>query len=255
MTNLEHRSAVVTGAASGIGRACAERLAEAGAAVVIADIDEQLGADAAATIQAAGGRAVFVRCDVRTAADLEAAVEAAEGMSRLGVLVNNCGVAIGGRLHETSEDDWRRVLDINLDGVFRGMRAALPRMMRRGSGSIINLSSVQSLVGFEGWAAYAASKGGIDALTRQAAVDYAPHGVRVNAVAPGTIMTAMNERIFESAPDPDALAAKWNAMHPLGRFGQPREVAEVVSFLASDASGFMTGEVIRVDGGMCVKGG
>src|SRR5262249_22965740 len=119
---------------------------------------------------------------------------------------------------------------------------------------IVNMSSVQGLTGFHGWAAYAAAKGGINALTHQAALDLAPHGIRVNAIAPGTIMTPMNERIFREAEDPQALIERWNSMHPIGRFGQPQEVAELIVFLASDRSSFVTGEVIRIDGGLMIKG-
>ena len=128
-------------------------------------------------------------------------------------------------------------------------------MLAQGGGSIINLSSVQAHVGFLGWAGYAASKGGIDALTRQAAVEYAARGIRVNAVVPGTIMTAMNERIMRESPDGDAVMAGWVAMHPMGRIGQPEEVASAIVFLASDESSFITGELLRVDGGMIVKAG
>ena len=141
------------------------------------------------------------------------------------------------------------MLDVNLTSIWRGMKFAIPYMIQNGGGSIVNTSSLQSLMGFKGWSAYAAAKGGINALTQQAAVDYAPYQIRINAVAPGTIMTPMNERIFAAAPDKDALIREWNDMHPLGRFGQPREVADLIVFLASDESSFMTGDIIRVDGG------
>jgi len=146
------------------------------------------------------------------------------------------------------------VISTNLTSVWRGMRCVVPHMRQQGKGAVVNISSVQSLLGFQGWAAYAAAKGGINALTRQAARDLAPHGIRVNAVAPGTIMTPMNRKIFEEVDDPDELIARWNAAHPIGRFGQPEEVAELVLFLASDRAAFITGDIVRVDGGLVIKG-
>jgi NAD(P)-dependent dehydrogenase (short-subunit alcohol dehydrogenase family) len=154
-----------------------------------------------------------------------------------------------------SEEDWQAVLDINLTGVWRGMRAAIPVMLGQGGGSIVNLSSVQSLVGFVGWAGYAASKGGINGLTQQAAVEYASRGIRVNAIVPGTILTEMNERIMEDSGDPQAQMDAWVAMHPMRRVGTPAEVADAVVFLISDASSFVTGTLLRVDGGMVVQAG
>lgn len=256
MGRLDGKVALVTGGAVGIGRAGAMAMAREGASVVLADIDREVGERTQGEIAESGGRAEYVRCDVGERDDIRGAVSAAvDAFGGLDVMFNNCGVAIPGRAHEMSEEAFERVLRINLTSVFLGMKYAIPAMLSRGGGSIINTSSVQSLVGFVGWAGYAATKGGINAMTRQAAVDYAKDGIRVNAVAPGTIMTPMNERIFREAEDPEALVASWNAMHPIGRFGQPDEVGEVVAFLASDASSFVTGEVIRVDGGMCVKGG
>ena len=146
------------------------------------------------------------------------------------------------------------MLSTNLTSVWRGMRVCVPEMKKRGGGAIVNMSSVQALTGFSGWAAYAAAKGGINALTQQSAVDLAPHKIRVNAVAPGTIMTPLNEKIFREHPDPEALIRTWNEAHPLGRFGQPEEVAEAVLFLASDRASFITGTIMRVDGGLLVRG-
>ena len=199
---------------------------------------------------------MFVHTDVTSSSDVDAAVASAlERWDRLDVLVNDAAVAIGGSAGEMSEEDVRRVIDVNLLGVWRGMRAAIPVMLERGGGSIVNLSSVQGHVGFVGWSAYAASKGGIDALTRQAAVEYASRGIRVNSIVPGTIRTEMNERIMEDSPDPDAVMAMWTSMHPAGRIGEPHEVAAAIVFLASDDASFITGEALRVDGGMIVHAG
>jgi NAD(P)-dependent dehydrogenase (short-subunit alcohol dehydrogenase family) len=256
MGRVEGKVAVVTGGASGIGRATAGALAAEGARVAIADVDEAGGERVAAAVREAGGDAFFRRTDVRSMAEVEAVVAAAaDRHGRLDVLVNNAAVAVPGSAGEVAEADWARVLDVNLSGVWRGMRAAIPRMLAQGGGSIVNLGSVQGHVGFVGWAAYAAAKGGIDALTRQAAVEYAPLGIRVNAVVPGTIMTEMNEAIMRASPDPDAVMAGWLAMHPMGRIGQPAEVAAAIVFLASDDASFITGESLRVDGGMVVKAG
>ena len=244
--------AIVTGAASGIGRAAAELLAAEGARVVLADVAET-GRQVADAI---GGDATFVRTDVTSTTEVRALVDGTvDRWGRLDVLVNNAALAIGGSAAEISEDDWQRVLDVNLSGVWRGMRFAIPHMLEAGGGSIVNVSSVQSLVGFVGWAGYAASKGGINALTQQAAVEYAPRGIRVNAIIPGTILTGMNEGILEETDDPDALMAGWVAMHPIGRIGMPEEVAPAILYLASDGSAFVTGTLLRVDGGMVVKAG
>ena len=256
MGRVEGKVAVVTGAASGIGRATAGLLAAEGARVGIADLDEAGGRAVAAAIRDAGGDAFFRRTDVRSLADLEAVLDEAAGRhGRLDVLVNNAAVAIPGSAGEMAEDDWARTLDVNLTGVWRGMRAAIPRMLAQGGGSIVNLSSVQGHVGFVGWAAYAAAKGGVDALTRQAAVEYAAGGIRVNAVVPGTIATEMNEKIMRESADGDAVLAGWLAMHPIGRIGQPAEVAAAIVFLASDDASFITGESLRVDGGLVVQAG
>jgi NAD(P)-dependent dehydrogenase (short-subunit alcohol dehydrogenase family) len=252
---VEGKVTVVTGAASGIGRASARLLADEGARLVIGDVDDA-GEDVAREIRDAGGTCRFLRTDVRSWDDVTSLVgSAVDEHGRLDVIVNNVGVAIGGTAGEMSEDDWNRVLDVNLSGVWRGMRHAIPAMLAGDGGSIVNISSVQSLVGFLGWSGYAASKGGINALTQQAAVEYAPRGIRVNAIIPGTILTGMNEGILREHPDPDELMAEWTRMHPIGRIGQPEEVATAVVYLASDESSFVTGMLLRVDGGMVVKAG
>jgi NAD(P)-dependent dehydrogenase (short-subunit alcohol dehydrogenase family) len=239
----------------GIGRACAAAMAGRGARLFIADIDEEAGQATRREIEVAGAVAHFVRTNVTSLTDFEAlARNAIERYGRIDILVNNAAQAIGGVVDEIDEATWNRVMSTNLTSVWRGMKVCIPEMRKQGKGSVINMSSVQSLAGFKGWAAYAAAKGGVNALTQQAAVDLAPVGIRVNAVAPGTIMTPLNEKVFREHPNPDELIATWNRAHPIGRFGQPEEVAELVAFLASDRASFITGEIVRIDGGLIVRG-
>jgi NAD(P)-dependent dehydrogenase (short-subunit alcohol dehydrogenase family) len=251
---VEGKVAIVTGAASGIGRATAIALAREGARVALADVDEAGGSSASEEIQRADGVALFQRTDVGSTDDVRELVQATVGrFGRLDVLVNNAGVAIGGSVTEISEEDWNRVLNVNLTSMWRGMHFAIPEMLEVGGGSIVNTSSVQGSVGFVGWSAYAASKGGIDALTRQVAVEYAPRNIRANAVIPGTILTPMNERIVRESPNGREIEAGWLAMHPVNRLGRPEEVANAIVWLASEEASFVTGETLRVDGGMIVK--
>lgn len=242
---------MVTGAGAGIGHATAVRLIEEGCRVLVSDRD----VDAAeATADELGSAAVAFGLDV-TEPDRVSRVATAclDAFGRIDGLVNNAGVAIPGSVTEMELESWQRVMDTNLRGMWLTMRAVIPQL---GAGSaIVNLSSAQALLGFPGWAGYAATKGAILSLTRQAAVEYAHQGVRINAVAPGTILTPMNERIFAQTGDGGAaLRAAWGRSHALGRFGQPHEVASVIAFLLSDDASFITGACIPVEGGMTVLG-
>ncbi|MEM6615760.1 MAG: glucose 1-dehydrogenase [Pseudomonadota bacterium] len=250
--DFEGKVAVVTGAAMGIGKACAEAFVGGGGSVVVADIDEDEGQK---TADALGERAVFARTDVRSFTDMQAmASMAVDRFGGIDILVNNAARAVRGMVDDIDEEAWHTVIDTNLSSVWRGMRTCVPEMRKRGGGVVVNMSSVQGLKGFKEWPAYAAAKGGIDALTRQTAVDLAPAGIRVVAVQPGTIMTPLNEKLFDAMDDPSELIETWNKAHPIGRFGEAHEVAALVAFLASDRASFITGESVRVDGGLAVRG-
>ena len=249
---FEGKVAVVTGGAMGIGRACAEAFLVGGASVVLVDVDAAAGAATAAEL---GDRALFVEADVRSLPAMQVMAQTAvSAFGGIDILVNNAARAISGVVDEIDEESWTVVIDTNLTGYWRGMKVCVPEMRKRGGGSVINVSSVQGLRAFKGWPAYAAAKGAINALTIQTSVDLAPAGIRVNAVAPGTILTPMNRKIFDDLDDPSTLIETWNKAHPLGRFGHPPEVADAVAFLASDRAAFITGEILRVDGGLAIRG-
>lgn len=251
MGRLQQKVAVITGAADGIGLAIAKAFAAEGAQVVMGDINDDSGEDAAAAIRSTGGRATYHHCDVAEDADIRALVGAAVALGRLDVLVNNAAIAIGGfPVHEMTDDQWHRLIAVNLTSVFRGCKHALPHMIAQGKGSIINMASAQGHIGLDGWTAYAGAKGAVMAMTRQMAVEFGPQGVRVNSISPGTIATPMNVGVVAQLGE--QVARAWVKMHPVGRIGEPAEVAEAAVYLASDLAGFTTGIDLRVDGGLTV---
>lgn len=250
MGRLEGKVAVVTGAADGIGHAIAEGFAKEGAHVFLSDIDDRKGRAFAKALRDAGQAAEYVHCDVAEEKDIAGFIKTAvKRGGRLDVLVNNAAIAIGGMpVYEMTDEQWHRLIAVNLTSVFRGCKYALPHMIKQKSGSIISLASAQGHVGLDGWTAYAGAKGAVMAMTRQMAVEFGPHNVRVNSISPGTINTPMNEKVVADLGG--QVARAWVKMHPIGRIGEPAEVAEAAIYLASDAAGFTTGIDLRVDGGL-----
>jgi NAD(P)-dependent dehydrogenase (short-subunit alcohol dehydrogenase family) len=251
---LSGKVAMVTGAGSGIGRATAERLAQEGAKVLIADRDQAAGRQTLEGITAQGGDASFCLTDVSKASDVQNAVQAAiERYGKLNVLVNNAAVQVMAQLVDTSEEVWDQIHSVNLKGVFLGCKYAIPAMIRSGAGSVVNVASVLGLVGDPELAAYCAAKGGVIALTRVAALTYGPQRVRVNCICPGDVETPLVKQYFEHSPDPVAARELVSSKYALGRIAEPKEIANTIAFLASDESSFVTGATLVVDGALTVK--
>lgn len=244
------RVALVTGAATGIGRETALAFARSGARVVVADVAVADGEETAHRIEAAGGTAIFVKTDVADSADVEAMVATAvRAFGRLDCAFNNAGIAPRGMpVAELPEDVWHRMLGVNLTGVWLCLKHECAQMLRQGGGAIVNTSSIMGVVSGPGLSAYSASKTGVVGLTRAVALDYARSGIRVNAVCPGGIgETAITERADNRA-DMEQL----KMMTPMGRLGAPREIADAVVWLCSDQASFITGQALTVDGGFTV---
>jgi 2-deoxy-D-gluconate 3-dehydrogenase len=249
--DLTGKVALVTGGNGGIGKGMAVGLARAGASIVVAARDEKKTGSALEEIRADGAEAIGVRCDVTDAASVEAAVEAATAaFGGLDILVNNAGTTVRAYPQDTPPEDWSRVLDVNLSGVFRVSCAARPAFVERGGGKIINIGSMMSIFGSEYAAAYAASKGGVVQLTKSCAVAWAEDNIQVNAVLPGWITTAMTDGLIRQFPERYQMIVDRT---PAGRWGRPPDMAGVAVFLASAASDFVTGTAIPVDGGYAVK--
>jgi NAD(P)-dependent dehydrogenase (short-subunit alcohol dehydrogenase family) len=248
---FDGKSVVITGAGSGIGRATALAFAEAGARLVIADVDDVLGQETAALAREHGARAEFVHVDVTRSADCATMVaRALEAHGRLDVAFNNAGIALpNAPIAEISEADWQRVVSINLTGVFLCMKHEIPAMKRGGGGAIINTASVGGLIGTAGVTAYCASKHGVVGLTKSAALDHIGDGIRINAVCPGGTLTPMLREWFkEPGVEQAALAGT-----PIGRMADPAEIARAVLFLASPEASFVVGHALVADGGLTAQ--
>jgi NAD(P)-dependent dehydrogenase (short-subunit alcohol dehydrogenase family) len=243
---MDGKAGLVTGAAGGIGRATAVAFAREGAAVVVADLEQRRsdGEETVRLVEADGGRAVFVACDVTRAAEQEALVRAAvERFGALDFAHNNAGVELQALLTETAEPDWDLVMDVNVKGVWLGLKAQIPQMIAQRGGAIVNTSSLAGLIGAPALGAYVASKHAVVGLTKTAAIEGAPHNIRVNAVCPAAIATAMIKAL---SPERQQELASPQAIK---RFGQPEEVAEAVVWLCSDRASFVTGTAMAVDAG------
>jgi NAD(P)-dependent dehydrogenase (short-subunit alcohol dehydrogenase family) len=248
MGALSGKVALVTGAASGIGRQSALAFARAGAKVVVSDVTVDAGEETVSMIKKAGGEAFFVRADVSKSGDVNALVaKTVEKYGKLDCAHNNAGIeGVLGPCGECTEENWDRTIAINLTGVFLCCKAEIAQFLKQGGGVIVNTASVAGLVGFAGIPAYTASKHGVNGLTKQIALDYAKANIRVNSVCPGVIKTPMIDRF--TGGDPEALKA-FTATEPVGRLGLPEEIADAVVYLCTDQASFITGINMPVDGG------
>ncbi|WP_353713596.1 SDR family oxidoreductase [Arthrobacter sp. K5] len=245
--NFTDQTVIVTGAGSGIGRATALRFGELGANVAIADKNEAAAADVAA---AAGAKALAVTVDVSDSASVRAMVQTVvDNFGGIDVLCNNAGFGFPGSVLEIDEDNWDRLMSVNLKGVFLCSKYAIPELAKTGDGRIVNTSSYTAAVGIRNRAAYVASKGGVSALTRAMALDHADQGIRVNAVAPGTVNSPYFDKMIRESEDPQQLLDELNGRSPMHRMGRPEEIAEAIIWLAAKESSFATGSVLTIDGG------
>jgi NAD(P)-dependent dehydrogenase (short-subunit alcohol dehydrogenase family) len=245
--------ALITGAASGIGRATALLFAETGMAVVLADVNVDGGTETEKLVRDRGGDAVFVRADVSVSDDARMLVQTAtDTFGGLDYAVNNAG--IDGDLlplAEQSEAGWQRVIDVNLSGVFYGLKHQIPALIARGGGSIVNISSTAGVRGYPGLSPYSAAKHGVNGLTKSAAIEYGPMGIRINSICPGAISTPMLLEYLSSMPEMRAVLVDGN---PLRRMAEPTEIAETVLWLCSDKSSYINGHELLADGGKTVSG-
>jgi 3-oxoacyl-[acyl-carrier protein] reductase len=247
---LDGKVALITGAASGQGRAAAVLFARHGARIVVADLNEEGAAETVRLVEAVGGAALAVPADVSRRADNDRMVAAAvERFGRLDVLYNNAAVQMSGRLVDCSEEEWDRTIATNLSAIFWACRAAVPHMLAAGGGSIINTASVLGLIGAEGFAAYGAAKAGLVALTRQLATELAPR-IRANVIAPGSIDTPRFRKVVDAMEDPAGFMKGLLGNVPLQRLGTADDIAQMALFLASDASAYTSGAVVPCDGGL-----
>lgn len=243
---FQNKAAIVTGGSFGIGKAAAIAFASRGAKVIIADWVEDKGT--LETIKSSGGDATFIKCDVSKNEDVKMMIDKAiVQYGRIDYAFNNAGIeGLSAPTHECTDENWEKVIAVNLKGVWLCMKYEIPQMLKEGKGAIVNNASIAGLVGFQNIPAYVASKHGVIGLTKNAALEYAKLGIRVNAVCPGVIKTPMIDRFTGKSKE---VEKQFESMEPVGRLGQPEEVAEAVMWLCSDSSSFVTGDALPVDGG------
>ncbi len=247
---LENKAAIVTGAAKGIGWGIATVLSKEGAKVAVVDWDGDGAKKTAEEINANGGEAIAVTCDVSNEEQVKAMVQATkDAFGKIDILVNNAGIGVYSPVTETESEDWDRALSVNLKGVFLCSKYAIPHLQEAGSAAIVNVSSVHAAANVNGTSPYAASKGGVTALTRAMAMDYAP-AIRVNSVAPGWVLTPLIQGIFDSYDDPAGQQALVESRQVMKRIGRPEDIGHAVAFLASDEASFITATQLFVDGGL-----
>ncbi len=252
---LAGKVAIVTGAASGIGKATVLLCAREGAKVIIVDINEADGSDVQRQIHSRGGEATFIRTDVTKEPEVKKLIRTTiDKYGKLDILVNNAGIYLEGSITSTEPEDWQRVLDINLNSVYLCCRFAIPEMVKNGGGAVVNTSSIQGVTGFYNSAGYAASKGAILALTRQTAREYAGLGIRINSITPSIIYTPIFGKLVEKPSNREALFDRWAGQLPVGYFGLPEDVAFATMYLVSDESSFVTGTNLAIDGGLAIRG-
>jgi len=248
---LKDKVTIITGSGSGIGRAAALLFAKEGAKVVVNDVSEENGNKTVEEIKLQGGEALFVKADITVAVEAEQLVQKAiETYGKVDVLFNNAGISGVGAVHETSEELWDKVVNVNIKGVFLASKAVLPHMMERKEGNIINMSSCIAEIGLMKRSVYSATKGAVLALTKSMQVDYAPYNIRVNALLPGTILTPFVENYLKNSyDDPEEALGTIRKRQLGGELGRPEDVAQAALFLASDESKFMMGSPLYIDGG------
>jgi hypothetical protein len=245
-----NKAVVITGAGSGIGQATALLFAGKGAKVAVVDLDSAAGAKTVDIIKDNGGEAIGVIADVSRASDAHRMVETVmDAFGRIDVLVNNAGVFTEGNVVDTSEEDWNRILGVNLSGVFFCMKYSIPEMIKGGGGVVVNISSEAGLVGIGNQVAYNVSKTGVIALTKSAALDFAGDNIRVNCLCPGRVLTPLVKEVIRSSQDPEATRRLLSEDRPMKRMGKPEEIAAGILFLASDEVTYATGTVLSIDGG------